>query len=256
MIQSDVELRPNLVLLGARHVAVRAFRLGFQFRSGCFRLIVMEVVITPSTGIAVALAILDRHIRTVQFSGKISPARGLSSRTVRILSWDRELQLLEHDSSFRKDIRLLVFLVCPRLHVHVVKLGKVRLPSVESVWGERRPHEYPFLESLRQNEIAIGGVLGQVTLARFALGYLVLRVQLRKYCRHDEAARDRSSCYKDSCTSGCIPHSHVHTHLLVEISGCRSAPRTTAQSESRQPFRAVVGNRHAGDLLKRTVWLR
>src|SRR5580658_2910848 len=125
----------------------------------------MEVVITPSSGIGVAAAILDRHIGTVQFSGKISSARGLSSRAVRVLCRQRQLQLLEHDGSFGKDIRLLVFLVGPRLHVYVVKLRKIRLPSVESVWGERRPQVHPFLEVLRQDEVASGGVLGHVTLA-------------------------------------------------------------------------------------------
>src|SRR5580704_6985696 len=169
----------------------------------------MEVVITPASGIGVALAILDRHIGPVQFSGKITPARGLSLRTVRKLSRDRELQLLEHDGSFGKDIRLLVFLVRPRLHVYVVKLRKIRLSSVESVWGERRPHVHPFLEVLRQDEVASGGVLGQVTLAGFTRRSLALRVQLRKDHRQNEAARDRSSRYQRSSTS-CHPRrSHV-----------------------------------------------
>src|SRR4029077_17983362 len=95
MIQADVELRPNLVLLGIRLVAIPTFRLGFQLRGRCFRLIVMKIVVTPTSGIGVALAILDRHIGTVQFSGKVSSAGGLSSRAVRKLSRDRELQLLE-----------------------------------------------------------------------------------------------------------------------------------------------------------------
>src|SRR4029077_10443093 len=127
----------------------------------------MEIVVTPTSGIGVALAILDRHIGTVQFSGKVSSAGGLSSRAVRKLSRDRELQLLEHDGSFGKDISLLVFLVCPRLHVYVLKLRKIRLPSVESVRSERRPQVNPFLEVLWQNEVAIRGVLGHVTLAGF-----------------------------------------------------------------------------------------
>src|SRR5580658_8409377 len=138
----------------------------------------MEVVITPSSGIGVAAAILDRHIGTVQFSGKISSARGLSSRAVRVLCRQRQLQLLEHDGSFGKDISLLVFLVCPRLHVYVVKLRKIRLPSVESVWGERRPQVHPFLEVLWQNQVTIRCVLARVTLAGFTRRNLALRVQL------------------------------------------------------------------------------
>src|ERR1700730_15096596 len=102
VIQSWIELRPDLILLGARHVAISTFQLGFQFCGGRFRLMVIEIEITPAAGIGVALAILDRHIGTVQGTRDKSPARRLGSRAIRILCREGELKLLEKDGSFRK----------------------------------------------------------------------------------------------------------------------------------------------------------
>jgi hypothetical protein len=65
VIQSWIELRPDLILLGARHVAISTFQLGLQFGGWCLWLMVIEIEITPAAGIGVALAILDRHIGTV-----------------------------------------------------------------------------------------------------------------------------------------------------------------------------------------------
>src|SRR6266481_2523235 len=55
----------------------------------------------------------------------------------------------------------------------------------------------------------------------------------------------------------CLPPSafrHLVKLQFVTHCGILAGPRWE-ESESRQPLRAVVGNPHAGDLLKRTVWL-
>src|SRR5580698_9411753 len=125
---------------------------------------VIEIEITPAAGFGVALTILDGHIGTIQGTGEITSSRGLGSRTIRILCRECELQLLEKHGSFRKYVCLLVYRVGARLDVNIVKLVRIRLPPIEGVWSKRRTHVYPFLEILWQNEITLGGVLGQIAL--------------------------------------------------------------------------------------------
>src|SRR6516164_5079375 len=80
-----IELRPNVIFLGAGDMAEGAFRLRFQFGSRSFWLVMIEIVVPPPSGIGIALGILDGHIGTIPRPGKISPPRRLSSRTVGVL---------------------------------------------------------------------------------------------------------------------------------------------------------------------------
>src|SRR5262249_41556932 len=105
------ELGPDLVFLGAGDMAIGAFPLGFHFGRCSLWFVMIEIVVPPTSGIGVALRILDRHICAIKRSGKITPTGKLCSRTIRHLPRQRELQLLEEDGPFRKFIRLLVNLV-------------------------------------------------------------------------------------------------------------------------------------------------
>src|SRR5580704_8696985 len=144
-------------------MAVSALAYGFHFGSWCLWLMMIEIVVAPPIGIGIALGILDGYIRAVERSGEIAPPRRLGSRTVGVLPWQRELQLLEKDRPFGEFVRLLVYLVGARLDVDVVILREAGLAVVKRVGSERRSQVDPFVEILRQNQIAGGSVLGQVT---------------------------------------------------------------------------------------------
>src|SRR5262249_20147544 len=131
--------------------------------SRCFRLMVIEIVETPPAGIGMALGILHGHIGAVETSGEIAPPRRLGSRTVGILSRQRQLQLLEQYCPFGEFMRLLEYLVGARLDVDVVILGEAALTAIERIGSERRSDVYPFLEILRQDQIARCGILRQIT---------------------------------------------------------------------------------------------
>ena len=85
----------------------------------------IEIIVAPTSGIRVALGILDGHVSAIPRSGEIAPPRRLGARAVGELRWgQRELQFLEKDRSFGKYIVLLVFRVRARLDVDVVIFGK------------------------------------------------------------------------------------------------------------------------------------
>src|SRR5262245_12288980 len=111
LVQQGIELGPNLIFLGAGDMAIGAFLQLFHFGSWSFWLMVIEIVVAPSSGIGIALGILDRHIGTIEGSGEIAPARRLGSRTIGVLRRQRKLQFLEQGCPLRKFIRPLVYLV-------------------------------------------------------------------------------------------------------------------------------------------------
>src|SRR5215467_2190251 len=119
-VQQGIELGPNLIFLGAGHMAKRAFLLRSHFGSWSFWLMMIEIVVPPSAGIGIAIGILDGRIAIIERSGEIASPRRLGSRTVGILPRQRELQVLEHDCPFGKCKRLLVYLVLARFDVDVV----------------------------------------------------------------------------------------------------------------------------------------
>src|SRR4029077_12412672 len=135
-------------------MAIGAFLHLFHFGSWSFWLKVIEVVVTPPSRIGIALGILDGDIGAIERPGEIAPPRRLCSRTIAVLSRQRELQLLEKDCSFGELIRLLVYLVGPWLDVNVVILRETGLATIERVRSEWRPDVHPFVEILRQDEIA------------------------------------------------------------------------------------------------------
>ena len=71
----------------------------------------IEVEVPPLSGVGIALAILDRHVRTIEGAGEIAAPRKLGTRTIVALSWQRKLQLLEKNCPFGKLVRPLVDLV-------------------------------------------------------------------------------------------------------------------------------------------------
>src|SRR5215467_15809299 len=111
LVQERIELGPNLILLGAGYVAEGAFLSWSHFRSWSFWLMMIEVEVSPLSGVGIALAILDRHVGAVEGSGEIAAPRKLGARTILALSWQRELQLFEKNCSFGEFIRPLVDLV-------------------------------------------------------------------------------------------------------------------------------------------------
>src|SRR5262245_47224856 len=103
-----IELSPNLIFLGAGHMAKTAFVLRSQFGSGSFGLVMVEIEVAPSSGIGIALGVFNGHISAVPSSGEIASPGGLGPRTVSVLRRSQsELQLFEKDCPVRKHIRLL-----------------------------------------------------------------------------------------------------------------------------------------------------
>src|SRR5262245_10475015 len=160
LVQQRIELGPDLVFLGTAKVAGVAAICDFGGRS--FWLMMIEIEVAPAARSGKALGILDGHIRAVESAGEIAPPRRLGSRAVAVLSWQRELQLLEQDCPFGELIGLLEYLVGARLDVDVVILREPGLAAIERVGSERRSDVHPFVEILRQNQIARRGVLGQI----------------------------------------------------------------------------------------------
>src|SRR5262249_45010309 len=154
---------PDLVFLSAGDMAIGTLAHRFQFGSGCLWLLMIEIVEPPAIAFGITLGILDGNIGAIECSGEIAPPRRLRSRTIGILSLQRQLQLLEHDRPFRELTGLLEYLVGARLDVDVVILWEPCMAAIERVGSQRRSNIYPFVEILRQNQIAGGGVFGQIT---------------------------------------------------------------------------------------------
>src|SRR5262245_47443596 len=75
LVQEGIELGPDLILLRAGDMAIRAFVLRFCLGGRGLWLMMIEIVEPPPTGIGVALGILDGHIRAVKRPGKIALPR-------------------------------------------------------------------------------------------------------------------------------------------------------------------------------------
>src|SRR6516162_11243876 len=79
LVQYAVELRPNLVSLGAGDMAKRAFRFIFDLGGRSLRLVMSEIEISPAPGVGKALRILDGHIRAIELAREKTPSRRLRS---------------------------------------------------------------------------------------------------------------------------------------------------------------------------------
>src|SRR6516162_9399635 len=75
LVQYAVELRPNLVSLGAGDVAKRAFRFCLHLGGRSLRLVMIEIKISPAARVGKTLGILDSHIGAVDSAGKVTPTR-------------------------------------------------------------------------------------------------------------------------------------------------------------------------------------
>ena len=76
------------------------------------------------------------------------------------------MKLLEENRAFGKFLCLLVYLVSARLDVDVMILWKIGFAAIKRVGSEWRSDEYPLAPILRQEQIAIGVVLRQITVGR------------------------------------------------------------------------------------------
>src|SRR5262249_52145913 len=143
--QQTIELRPDLVLLGAGLMAKCALRLRPQLGGRGLGLVMIEVVVSPAAaGLRVPLGVLDGHVGAVEFPREITPARRFQARTIgKLLGLEDPLKLLEEDRAFRKFAGLLVDLVGSRFDVDVVVFGKACLAVVQGVGRQRRAHVYP-----------------------------------------------------------------------------------------------------------------
>src|SRR5215472_4511425 len=79
LVQYAVELRPNLVSLGAGDVAKRAFRFIFDLGSLSLRLVMSEIEISPAPGVGKALRVLDGRIPAIELAREKTPSRRLRS---------------------------------------------------------------------------------------------------------------------------------------------------------------------------------
>src|SRR5262249_22540437 len=98
-VQQAIELRPDLVLLCACLMAESAIRLWLQLGGRGFRLVMIEVVVSPcQSGARVPLGILDGHVGAVEFPREIASARRFRARTVgELLGLEDPLQFFEED---------------------------------------------------------------------------------------------------------------------------------------------------------------
>jgi hypothetical protein len=203
-VQQGIELGPHLIFLRAGDMTIRAFVLGFHLGSWCLWLMMIEIVEPPPSGIGIALGVLDGHIGAIEGPGEIAPPRRLGSRTIGVLARQRELQLLEHDCPFGKCIRLLVYLVGAWLDVDVVILREPGVAVIKRVGSEWRSDVHPFVEILRQNQIAGGGVLGQITRPRLRLR-AAAGEPLCEYGCHNHGSSNQHSYHCESYAHCCSP---------------------------------------------------
>src|SRR3546814_17480590 len=85
-----MECVPDVVLCRACHVAELSFGFGQQLGRRCLWFVVIEVVVTPASGVGIALGILDRNVGTVPLSGEVASPGGLGARSIRVLGWERQ----------------------------------------------------------------------------------------------------------------------------------------------------------------------
>src|SRR6516225_7384714 len=112
------------------------------------RFMIIEIVIPPSVTFGISLSIFDSHIGAIPRAGKISPPRWFRSRTIRVLTRDRQLQFFYEDCPFWKRVRLFVGFIGARLNVDVVIFWETRHTAVERVGRERGSDINPFVEAL------------------------------------------------------------------------------------------------------------
>src|ERR1700732_364944 len=203
------------------HLGGRSLRLGM-----------IEIEVSPPPGVGITLRVLDGHIRAIERPREIPSSRRLLSRAIRVFSGQRELQLLEHDCAFGKYFRLLVDLVCSRLHVDIVIFGEAGLAIVERIGGQRRSDINPFMEVLGQNQLTGCGVLRRISLS------MLRQTSLFGDCRCcNGGAHHECKCYRWSSIR----------HVLSPSTECRSTVRRYYESrggtfEKRGPSpSAMVG---------------
>src|SRR3546814_16539118 len=83
-------------------MAVRAFLFGLDLCCRGLRLMVIEVKITPPTRVSKSLRIFDSYVCAVERAWEVASPGGLGARSIRVLGWERQLQFLEKDRSFRE----------------------------------------------------------------------------------------------------------------------------------------------------------
>src|SRR5262249_57694908 len=79
---------------------------------------------------------------------------------------------------------------------------EIEVAPIKRIGSERRSDVYPFVEILRQDQIAGGGVLGQLTGLRLRAA---ARERLHEEGRCDYAARDNRSHCEKFCAHRCSP---------------------------------------------------
>src|SRR6516162_791759 len=79
LVQYPVELRPDLVSLGAPDMAKCAFRFCLDLGGRSLRLVMIEIEVSPGPGVGKALRILDSHIRAIELAREKTPSRRLCS---------------------------------------------------------------------------------------------------------------------------------------------------------------------------------
>src|SRR5215831_19725655 len=104
LVQQRVELCPDFILLCVSHMAIRTLLFRPQFGGWRLGLMVVEVVVAPSSRVGIALRIFDCDVCTVQRPREIATPGGFCPGAVSVLCRQRELQFLEQDRSFGKFI--------------------------------------------------------------------------------------------------------------------------------------------------------
>src|SRR5215469_91256 len=110
-VQERIELGPNVIFFGIGLMATSAFRLRFQFCRWSFRLVMIEIVVTPAASSRVTLRVLYGRVSAIQRPTEIAASGRFCARAIRVVARQRQLQLFEEDCSVGKDIGLLVLFV-------------------------------------------------------------------------------------------------------------------------------------------------
>src|SRR5262245_31727080 len=72
-VQQRIKLGPDVIFFSASLMAEGTFGLWFHFGRWRFGLVMIEIVVAPSSSVGVALGILDGYIGAIKRSGEIAP---------------------------------------------------------------------------------------------------------------------------------------------------------------------------------------
>src|SRR5215469_18025215 len=78
LVQYAVELSPDLIPLGAGEMAICAFRFWPDLGRLGLRLEMIEIEVSPASGVSKALGVLDGHIGAIERGGEKPHSRRLS----------------------------------------------------------------------------------------------------------------------------------------------------------------------------------